>query len=101
MPIHFEPDIPETLVPAASPSAGVRNTPSDTTPIPEEFARAVDGVTSSLQQAESAEDNFAHGVGSLENAVYERARADIALSVAVATTGRILQSVQSLFSMQV
>jgi flagellar hook-basal body complex protein FliE len=104
MPIHFEPDIPDSNVPDAAHIPHVPNVTAvsnDTKPLPEEFARAVDGVTAMMQQAESAEDNFASGSGSLENAVYERARADIALSVATATTGRILQSVQSLLSMQV
>jgi flagellar hook-basal body complex protein FliE len=107
MPIHFEPDVPDTRIPDSAhiphvaDISSATNVSNDSKPLPDEFARAVDGVTAMMQQAESAEDNFASGLGSLEKAVYERARADIALSVATATTGRILQSVQSLLSMQV
>ena len=51
--------------------------------------------------AERAEDSFAYGGGTLQEAVYERARADVALSVATATAQRIAQSVQSILNMQV
>ena len=65
------------------------------------FTRAVDGIGASLDSAQGAEDAFASGSGSLVDAMYERARADISLSVATAATSRILQDVQSLLSMQV
>ena len=54
-----------------------------------------------LGSAEGAEDSFAYGGGTLQEAVYERARADVALSVATATAQRITQSVQSVLNMQV
>lgn len=65
------------------------------------FAKALDALGTILGGAERAEDSFAYGGGTLQEAVYERARADIALSVATATAQRIAQSVQSILNMQV
>jgi flagellar hook-basal body complex protein FliE len=65
------------------------------------FSKALDVLGELLSGAESAEDSFSRGAGSLQEAVYERARADVALSVATATAQRIAQSVQSVLNMQV
>jgi flagellar hook-basal body complex protein FliE len=65
------------------------------------FARALDVIADMLSGADRAEDSFARGVGGLHEAVYERARADVALSVAAATAQRIAQTVQSLLNMQI
>jgi flagellar hook-basal body complex protein FliE len=65
------------------------------------FASALDAVGNVLGGATRAEDAFAYGTGSLEAAVYERARADVALSVATATAQRVTQAVQSILNMQV
>lgn len=65
------------------------------------FARALDGLADVLSSANRAEDAFAQGRGNLQDAVYERARADIALSVATATAQRTAQSLQSVLNMQV
>jgi flagellar hook-basal body complex protein FliE len=65
------------------------------------FARALDALGGALTGATRAEDAFAHGAGTLEAAVYERARADVALSVATATTQRVVQAVQSILNMQI
>jgi hypothetical protein len=65
------------------------------------FAKALDALGEVLGGAEGAEDSFAYGGGTLQEAVYERARADVALSVATATAQRITQSVQSVLNMQV
>ena len=54
-----------------------------------------------LRGAESAEDAFAAGAGSLQDAVYERARADVALSAATATAQRSAQAISSILNMQV
>jgi flagellar hook-basal body complex protein FliE len=51
--------------------------------------------------AQSAEDAFARGAGSLQDAVYERARADVALAVATAAAQRGAQAIQSILNMQV
>ncbi len=65
------------------------------------FARALDALGDVLTGATRAEDNFAYGTGSLQNAIYERAQADVALSVATATAQRIAQAAQSVLNMQV
>lgn len=66
-----------------------------------EFVRALDAIGDALTGATRAEDDFAYGHGSLHEAVYERARADIALSVATSTAQRVAQAVQSVLNMQV
>lgn len=65
------------------------------------FAQMLDGLGSVLGKAENAEDAFAAGTGDLQTAVYERARADVALSVATAAAGRTAQALQSILNMQV
>jgi flagellar hook-basal body complex protein FliE len=65
------------------------------------FARALDAVGQTLTNATQAEDAFAYGGGPLDEAVYERARADVALAVATSSASRIAQAVQSLLNMQI
>lgn len=84
----------EPLVPDASPAS----TPSRDDAL---FARALDAVAAALSGATRAEDAFAYGRGSLQDAIYERAQADVALSVATATAQRLSQAVQSVLNMQV
>ncbi len=64
------------------------------------FSKALDDVGAVLDRATTAENDFAHGRGSLQDAVYERARADVALSVATAAAQRCAQAVQSILNMQ-
>lgn len=66
-----------------------------------EFGRVLDELGSVLGKAEGAEDAFAAGSGDLQTAVYERARADVALSVATAAAQRTAQALQSVLNMQV
>jgi flagellar hook-basal body complex protein FliE len=68
---------------------------------PSLFARALDDVAAVLDRAQSAEDAYASGTGSLQDAVYERARADVTLSVAEAAAQRTAQALQSIFNLQV
>jgi flagellar hook-basal body complex protein FliE len=65
------------------------------------FARALDALGTVLTSASRAEDDFAYGKATLESAVYERARADVALAVATSTAQRLAQAVQSILNMQV
>lgn len=65
------------------------------------FAQALDAVATALTGATRAEDAFAYGRGTLQDAIYERAQADVALSVATATAQRLTQAVQSVLNMQV
>lgn len=82
------PDAPEQPSGSASPDGAV-------------FSRIVDDLGSVLGSAQRAEDAFAAGTGDLQGAIYERARADVALSVATAAAQRTAQALQSILSMQV
>jgi flagellar hook-basal body complex protein FliE len=74
--------------PAATPGAGV-------------FGEILDDLGALLGAAGHAEDAFAAGKGDLQTAIYERARADVALSVATAAAQRTAQALQSILNMQV
>jgi len=65
------------------------------------FVRALDALGALLQGAQSAEDAFAAGAGSLQSAVYERARADVALAVATSAAQRSAQTITAILNMQV
>ncbi|HYL26337.1 MAG TPA: hypothetical protein VEW74_00815 [Candidatus Nitrosotalea sp.] len=65
------------------------------------FARALDALGGTLHGATRAENDFAYGRGTLEAAVYERARADVAIAVATSTVSHVAQAVQSVLNMQV
>ncbi len=83
--------VPDTALPARP--ADTRNA----TP----FGKILDDVGAVLGGAERAEDAFAAGTGDLQRAVYERARADVVLSVATAAAQRTAQALQSILNMQV
>jgi flagellar hook-basal body complex protein FliE len=85
----------ELLVPDVPPSSRAASDESHT------FVQTLDAIGAVLAGANRAEDAFAAGDGSLQAAVYERARADVALSVATATAQRAAQALQSIFNMQV
>ena len=65
------------------------------------FTRALDAVGALLDGANAAEDAFASGAGSLQHAVYERARADVALSIATAAAQHSAQALTSILNMQI
>jgi hypothetical protein len=67
--------------------------PDGASPDPSVFGRAL-GAT-------KAEDVYADGGGSLQDAMYRRAQADIALSVATAAAQRAAQAVQTLLNLQI
>lgn len=85
----------ETIVPDTAPMPQSRNADAAG------FGKLLDDLGSVLGSAEHAEDAFATGVGDLQTAVYERARADVALSVATAAAQRTAQALQSILNMQV
>ncbi len=68
---------------------------------PAAFARALDAVGAILDGATRAEDAYAHGGGSLQAAVYERGRADVALAVVTAAAQRAAQAVQTMLNLQI
>ncbi|HEY1883841.1 MAG TPA: hypothetical protein VGG51_12460 [Candidatus Cybelea sp.] len=65
------------------------------------FAATIDALEQTLGGAQSAEDAFAYGSGSLQDAIYERTRADVALSAATAAAQRLAQSLSAVLNMQV
>ena len=88
----------EPLIPDVVP----RNTPSDAPPAARTaFGNVLDDLGSVFESATRAEDRFAAGSGDLQTSVYERARADVALSVASAAAQRAVQGLQTILNMQV
>jgi flagellar hook-basal body complex protein FliE len=85
----------EALIPDVSPAAPTAAPGGNT------FVKMLDDVGAVLGKAEHAEDAFASGTGDLQTAIYERARADVALSVATAAAQRAAQALQSILNMQV
>jgi hypothetical protein len=85
------PLLPDAPAPAARADAGDAGA----------SARSLDALGAVLHGARSAEDAFAAGTGTLQEAVYERARADVAIAVATAAAQRCAQAVQSVLNMQV
>ena len=75
--------------------------PVSPSPDPGGFAAALDAVGRVLSDASASEDAYAGGAGSLQQAVYTRARADVALAVAAATVQRAAQAVQTFLNLQV
>ncbi len=53
-----------------------------------------------LERAEGAENAFISGSGSLQDMVFERAKADSLVSVAAAASSRVAQALNTLTSMQ-
>jgi flagellar hook-basal body complex protein FliE len=84
----FVPDAPPGLPAPAPAAAGA-------------FASALDALGATLERAQHAEDAFAAKRGTLQEAMYERARADVALSVATAAAQRAAQAVQSVMNLQI
>lgn len=82
------PDVPPAN--AVSPNAGG-----------DAFGGLLDDIGAVLGKAEGAEDAFASGTGDLQTAIYERARADVALSVATTAAQRATQTLQTILNMQV
>lgn len=66
-----------------------------------QFGKSLEAVGKTLNEAEAAENAYAAGAGSLQDAVFERAQADVALSVASAAAGRGVQALQSILNMQI
>jgi len=70
-------------------------------PQPDVFGKALDAAGAALGSADAAEENFSSGTGSLQTAIYERARADVMLAVATAAAQRAAQALQTILTMQV
>jgi len=63
------------------------------------FSKAYEQVASLLDHAQESERNFVNGQGSLLDMTTARARADIALSTAVAVASRLSQCASTLGNM--
>lgn len=74
---------------------------SSSTPDAAGFAAAVDAIGAVLNGATAAEDAYAKGSGSLQDAQYRRAQADITLAVAAAAVQRAAQAVQTVLNLSV
>jgi flagellar hook-basal body complex protein FliE len=85
----------EPLIPDVAPA------PAAATPGGTPFADVLDALGATLERAQGAEDSFAAKRGSLQEAIYERARADVALAVATAAAQHAAQAVQSVLNMQI
>jgi len=72
-----------------------------TSPAQSTFAGIVDALGATLHAGSRAEDAFAAGTGSLRDAVYARAKADVAVEVAAAEVQHAAQALQSILTMQV
>ena len=88
--------ITQAIVPDAPPAERAPAQPDKSL-----FARTIDELGAALQSANRAENAFASGTGDLQAAIYERARADVALSVATAAASRTAQALQSILNMPV
>jgi hypothetical protein len=87
--VRIEPFVPDVAaVPAAKSGEG-------------SFSDTLDALGGTLERAQGAEDAFAAKRGSLQDAIYERARADVALAVATAAAQHAAQAVQSVLNMQI
>lgn len=86
----------EPIVPDVAPVALPAPTDTGTA-----FLKTLDELGATLDRAQGAEDAFASKRGSLHDAIYERARADVALTVATAAAQHAAQAVQSVLNMQV
>jgi flagellar hook-basal body complex protein FliE len=62
---------------------------------------ALEATASALRRADAAERGFAIGRGGLQEMVVERARADVALSLATAAASRTAQALTTILGMQV
>lgn len=86
--VPLVPDVPRAAAPPPAPPANG-------------FLDALDRAGRALVRADVAEDAFAAHAGSLQDAVYERAQADVVLSIATAAAQRTAQAVQSVLNMQI
>lgn len=84
----LQPDIAPGTAPAATGDAAA-------------FEHALDRAGRVLSDATTAEDAYANGNGSLIDAEYRRAQADVTLAVATAAVQRAAQAVQTLMNMQI
>ena len=86
--VPLEPDLPKVAAPVAQGDASG-------------FTAALGTIAQALGRADIAENAYAAGSGTLQDAVLERARADIALAIAAATAQRTATAMQSVLNLQI
>lgn len=67
----------------------------------DEFGAALNSAGTALMRADRAETTFASGSGALKDAIFERAKADVLVSVAAAAAQRTAQALSTILSMQI
>ena len=65
------------------------------------FRDALDAANAVFDRADRAESAFVHGRGGMQEMVVERARADVALSIATTAATRTAQAVSTVMGMQI
>lgn len=94
----------EPLVPDTPPAGGMIPTPqmpAPDDPLVGEFQAAIGSVGGALSDANTAQQSFINGTGSLQSMVFERARADALLEVASSVAQHAGQELNQLLNMQV
>jgi len=86
--VPLESDVPKVAAPAHQGDANA-------------FTAALGTIATALGRADSAENAYAAGTGTLQDAVLERARADIALAIAAAAAQRAATAMQSILNLQI
>ena len=74
--------------------------PDAPAPSNDAFSTILRDVGQVLESASHAEDAFAAEAGLLQDAVYERARADVAIAVASSAAQRGAQAIQTMLGIQ-
>jgi flagellar hook-basal body complex protein FliE len=98
------PDVPPPLAPpAGAPDASALGGagPGGSATFAGALGEALDQAERALEGAASAERDFVAGRGGLQEMVLERARADVALSVATAAASRASQALSTVLGMQI
>jgi flagellar hook-basal body complex protein FliE len=95
------PDVAPDTVPPSSGRSPIQGSEPRSASCGWAFEKALDAIGRVLSDATAAEDNYANSMGSLQDAMYHRAQADVALSVATAAAQRAAQAVQTLLNLQI
>ena len=89
------PLVPDSAVPTAPPASSA---PASAGP---SFRDTLDAANAVFDRADRAESAFVTGRGGMQEMVVERARADVALSIATTAATRTAQAVSTIMGMQI
>jgi flagellar hook-basal body complex protein FliE len=96
--MRIDPIVPDTSSAAASLTTA---TPAAASGPGRAFGQLVDAAGAALSKADAAESAFARGTGGLAEMVIERARADVAMTVAATGAQRAASALNTLLGMQI